>query len=84
MSPTLIDLLLCGLAYVVISYFLGVWSKARQEPRQGFTAAGRSDQQASGIAARLHDLQLMRMGLPAFLGEPVSEGGRQNIRHAPI
>ena len=59
-------------------------SKARQEPRQGFAAAGRSDQQASGIAARLHDLQLMRMGLPAFLGEPVSEGGRQNIRHAPI
>ena len=29
MSPTLIDLLLCGLAYVVISYFLGVWSKFR-------------------------------------------------------
>jgi hypothetical protein len=32
MSPTLIDLLLCGLAYVVISYFLGVWSKSRQAP----------------------------------------------------
>jgi hypothetical protein len=29
MSATLIDLLLCGLAYVVISYFLGVWSKSR-------------------------------------------------------
>ena len=32
MSPTLIDLLLCGLAYVVISYFLGVWSKSNQAP----------------------------------------------------
>ena len=29
MSPTLIDLLLCGLAYLVISYFLGVWTKPR-------------------------------------------------------
>jgi hypothetical protein len=29
MSPTLIDLLLCGLAYVVISYFLGIWTKYR-------------------------------------------------------
>ena len=30
MSPTLIDLLLCGLAYLVISYFLGVWTKPRR------------------------------------------------------
>ncbi len=29
MSPTLIDLFLCGLAYLVISYFLGVWTKFR-------------------------------------------------------
>lgn len=29
MSSTLIDLLLCGLAYLVISYFLGVWTKPR-------------------------------------------------------
>ncbi|MDA0314124.1 MAG: hypothetical protein O2829_04920 [Bacteroidetes bacterium] len=31
MSSTLIDLLLCGLAYVLISYFLGVWTKSRRE-----------------------------------------------------
>ncbi len=30
MSPNLIDLLLCGLAYIVISYFLGVWTKSRR------------------------------------------------------
>ena len=63
---------------------LGQIRKARQKTRQGFTAARWGDQQASGAAARLHDLQLMRMGLPAFLGEPVSKGGRQSIRHAPI
>jgi len=27
MSSTLIDFLLCGLAYVLLSYFLGAWTK---------------------------------------------------------
>jgi hypothetical protein len=58
--------------------------KTWQKPRQGLAASGRGDQQASGASARPHDLQLMRVGLPAFLGEPVGKGGRQNIRHAPI
>ena len=58
--------------------------KTWQKTRQGFAASGRGDQQASGASARLHDVQLMRVGLPAFLGEPVGKGGRQNIRHAPI
>jgi hypothetical protein len=35
MSSTLIDFLLCGLTYVLLSYFLGVWTKTRRKPSSG-------------------------------------------------
>jgi hypothetical protein len=35
MSPTLMDFLLCGLAYVLLSYFLGAWTKTRQKNSSG-------------------------------------------------
>ncbi len=35
MSPTLIDLLLCGLADVLLSYFLGAWTKIRRKKSSG-------------------------------------------------
>ncbi len=35
MSPTLIDFLLCGLAYVLLSYFLGAWAKGRRKKSSG-------------------------------------------------
>lgn len=35
MSPTLIDFLLCGLAYVLLSYFLGAWTKIRRKKSSG-------------------------------------------------
>ncbi len=35
MSSTLIDFLLCGLAYVLLSYFLGAWTKTRQKNSLG-------------------------------------------------
>ena len=47
MSPTLMDLLLCGLAYIVISYFLGVWTKTRpgQSWNSDDSAGGKFEQQ---------------------------------------
>jgi hypothetical protein len=35
MSSTLIDFLLCGLAYVLLSYFLGAWIKIRRKKSSG-------------------------------------------------
>jgi hypothetical protein len=35
MSSTLIDFLLCGLAYVLLSYFLGAWTKRRRKKSLG-------------------------------------------------
>jgi hypothetical protein len=35
MSSTLIDLFLCGLAYVLLSYFLGAWTKVRSNQSSG-------------------------------------------------
>jgi hypothetical protein len=35
MSSTLIDFLLCGLAYVLLSYFLGAWTKRRRKKSSG-------------------------------------------------
>ncbi|MFZ9234961.1 MAG: hypothetical protein ACO22X_01980 [Algoriphagus sp.] len=35
MSPTLIDFLLCGLAYVLLSYFLGAWTKVQRKKSSG-------------------------------------------------
>jgi hypothetical protein len=35
MSSTLIDFLLCGLAYVLLSYFLGAWTKSRRKHSSG-------------------------------------------------
>jgi hypothetical protein len=35
MSSTLIDFLLCGLAYVLLSYFLGACTKRRQKKSSG-------------------------------------------------
>lgn len=35
MSSTLIDFLLCSLAYVLFSYFLGVWTKIRRKQSSG-------------------------------------------------
>ena len=35
MSPTLIDFLLCGLAYVLLSYFLGAWTKIQRKKSSG-------------------------------------------------
>jgi hypothetical protein len=36
MSSTLIDFLLCGLAYVLLSYFLGAWTKRRLKKSSGY------------------------------------------------
>lgn len=35
MNSTLIDFLLCGLAYVLLSYFLGIWTKKRPKKSSG-------------------------------------------------
>ena len=35
MSSTLIDFLLCGLAYVLLSYCLGAWTKRRRQKSSG-------------------------------------------------
>ena len=35
MSSTLIDFLLCGLAYVLLSYFLAAWTKIRRKKSSG-------------------------------------------------
>ena len=57
------------------------WAKlgqGRQEARKGFAATGGGDEQGGGILAAGQHIQLVRVQVPAFGGEPgaVRVGGR--------